>query len=137
MVGQRGRKDALGLGGKLSRVRGSSTPNCNVDILLTVLHASIGSLSLSIIISASAYLVLLPRLFMLSRKATSGESSFVLWTALSTIVPDYGSDVKASPVYENLLGFSMHESERVRDSQISHFTNSSITQTPDSVKGVV
>jgi len=74
-----------------------------------------------------------------SQKATSGESSFVLRTVLAIIFPDdflHRFKAVACP-YENLVGFSMRKSGQMRDSQISHFTDPSITQTPNSVKRVV
>ena len=102
-MGRRGRKDAPGPGGKLSRVHGSSTPNGNLDILLTVLHASIGSLSLSIIISG-AYPVLFAQVFYvmpicLERPRRENRPSFFgrRWP-LSSPTIFYDSDVKASPV---------------------------------------
>jgi len=74
--------------------------NESVEILLNVLYPSLGSLSLSIIIFGAYLAQAVLRYASTSRKATSGESSFVLWTVLAIIVPkySYSPDVKASPV---------------------------------------
>jgi hypothetical protein len=70
--GQRDRNGVLGPGGKLSRVPKSSTMNGTGEILLNALHASLGSLSLSIIVSGSCH-VLLPRFFMLYLYVSKGD----------------------------------------------------------------
>jgi hypothetical protein len=71
-------------GRKLSRVCGSLTMNSSVEILLNILHASLGSLSLSISISGT-YLALLPRFFTLCLYVSSGDIRRIVLRSLGSV----------------------------------------------------
>jgi diacylglycerol kinase (CTP) len=103
-------------------------PKPDLEIPRKVLHASIGSLPLFITISV-AYHACLSKVFSpctyTYRKATSGLLFLFFGWPMAVIVPADFLRFRFkgfARTYEKLLGFLMRESERVRDSQLSHST---------------